>query len=508
MSAFESPRLRQLIMLACFSASLAAGSSALAQRAKRCDAADDESTELIGGRLALGRVLDPKNKEMSQSSKDTLSRQAVGSLGGKFNPAKEFGRDYYLAEALVLLAANPNTNPVGSRGSFGYKQDTATTVDILATADTLLMALVKGKPDCGDQADAIRQQAYVPLTNTALGELNAKNYGHADTLALRAVSIYQKSPYVYAVLGGVGYMNKDYPGAKQAYQRIIIITGTDTAKNMRALRSQALRNLAAISDAVVLTTPDSSPSKKAAGDSAVAAWKAFVQAEPGNPDAQAGLTHALQVSGDTAAANQLFADMLNNASKYSAEQIFQSAANAARDRNEVVAVKLFQLGLKANPYYREALYYVANIEFNKGQIDSLMPTVRRLVSVDPNGVDDYRLLAGAYQIRQRNAKDPKVQKAMADSILQALYKFQQPKVGVVVTTVEHDGDHMRIAGRIENKDSTSHTYTPKFSFLDINGEVVGSKDGATVTVGPKQIGMFDITADIAKAVSYKYAPLD
>jgi tetratricopeptide (TPR) repeat protein len=505
MSLLDSPRFRALVTLGWAAATLGVASAAHAQRGKqdKCDVGDDNSSEAMGGRLFLSRVTDPKMT--NQAQKDSLLRQAVTSLTStKMDEQKDFGRDYLLAEALVLEAADTAIDPVGQRGSFGFKRDSAVQVDILATADTLLSTLATKKPDCAATADNMRQQAYVPLTNAALGEINAHNYGRADTLAHRAVSIYTKSPYVYNALGSVDITKKDYTGAKENFEKVVSLSASDT--NYRKLKNVAMYNLAVVSSTLADTTKGSD--HQAAADSAVTAWKAYAAANPSDPNAQAGLTHALQASGDTAQAKALYSDMLSNPSKYTEMQLFQSAIAAAQAKDEVTAVKLFQDGMKTNPYFREALYYVANSEFNNGQIDSLMPTVRRLVSIDPNNPDDYRLLAGAYQLRARDATDPKIKRAMQDSTLQALKKFQAPKVGLTVTNFANDGQHMSIAGKIENFSDSARTYTPKFSFIDATGNIVGSKDASPVTVRPKQTGTFALSADVKGAVAYKYAPLD
>jgi Flp pilus assembly protein TadD len=506
MSAFNSSRFRALITFAWAAASIAGVSTLHAQKGKRnnCDVGDDNSSESMGGRLFLSRVTDPKMT--NQTTKDSLLRQAVGSMtGSKLNANKDFGRDYLLGEALVLEAANPNTATVGPRSSFGFKQDADQQVDILATADTLLSALAKGKPDCADMADNMRLQAYVPLTNASLAEINNKNYAKADTLAHRAVSIYTKSPYVYNALGSVALTRNDLASAKQNYQQVIALSGTDTT--YRKLKNVAMYNLAVVASQLA-DGEKGKPDHQVMADSAVLAWKAYQAVNPADANAQAGLTHALQASGDTTQANQLYSDMLNNPSKYNDVQLFQSAIAAAQGQNETMALRLFQLGLKTNPFFREGLYFVANSEFNNGQIDSLMPTVRRLIAVDPNNPDDYRLLAGAYQMRTRDATDPKVKKAMADSTLAALKKFKQPTVSLTITNFAHDGDHMAVGGKIQNLSDSTHVYTAKFSFIDATGNVVSSKDAAPVTVPAKATGTFEISTTAPGAISYKYAPLD
>ncbi len=504
MTAFAGPRVRALIALLCTIVGLVAPPAVHAQKGRKCDVDNDNSTEAIGGRLFLSRATDPKMADTAK--KDSALRSAVGALGAKFNPNKEFGRDYLLGEALVLYAANPANPVTGPRSAFGYKDDGDQQTNILATADTLLTALARGRPECEQLANNIRQQAYVPLTNAAITAINAGQYDKADSLAQHAVTIYQQSPYVYNVLGGVAVKHNDFPAAEQAYQKVMTLSGSDTT--YRKLKNSAMYNYAVVLSQIADATSGSD--KKVKGDSAVAAWKAYQQANPSDPNAQAGLTHALQASGDTAAAAQLFADMLANPSKYTDIQLFQGATQAAQANRENDAIRLFQAGLKINPYFGDALHYVANAQFNGGQVDSLMPTVHRLIAVDPNNPDNYRLLAGAFQLRQRQAPrtDNKLRAALGDSILAALNRYEHPKVKMTITKFVHDGEKMQVGGRIENLTDSSKTYTPKFSFVDAGGNVVATADASPVTVPAKGTGTFEVSSTVPGAVAYKYAPLD
>lgn len=467
---------------------------------EKCDVEDDNSAEAISARLFLSRATDPK---ASAEDKTKSLHQAVGALGGKYDRNKEFGRDYLLGEALVLLAADPGTPAVGPRSSFGFKEDPAGQINVLATADTVLTALGTGKPVCEPQAAAIRQQAYVPLVNASIQALNSGQVDSAASLAQRALVVYTKSPYVYNVLGGVAVKKNDLPTAAQNYRLVIDRSGTDTTYTK--LKNQALYNFAVVtqSRAEGATGAD----KKVLSDSAIALWKAYAQANPGDPSAQAGLTHALQASGDSAAAGQLYADMINNPSKYTDVQLFQSGAAAARANRDSDAVRLFEAGLKVNPYYNEALYFVSNSYFNHNDLEKLFPAVRRLVDVDPSDSANYRLLAGAYQLRYKSDKNPVARRADQDSLLSALNKWKHPAVQVTVTKVVHDGDKLEVAGKVQNLTATSKTYALKFQFLDASGKVLTTQDVPPLAVGPQSGQPFDVTITQPGVIAYKYAPL-
>jgi tetratricopeptide (TPR) repeat protein len=500
-------RFRTAIVLACAAGSLGAVTLLPAQGSKKgggpakCDAEDDNSAESISGRLFLSRATDAKT---SADDKGKALRQAVGALGGKFDRNKDFGRDYLLGEALVLFVTEPGTSTVGPRSSFGFKDDPSGQIDVLATADTILTALETGKPACAQQAAAIRQQAYVPMTNAAIQALNAGQVDSAAALAQRAVGIYKGSPYVYNVLGGVAVKKGDLPAAARNYRQVVELSGTDTT--YAKLKSQAMYNLAVVTENRAENA--SGPEKKAISDSAVALWRAYIAANPSDANGQAGLTHALQTSGDSAAAGQLSADMIANPSKYSDVQLFQSASAAARANRDSEAVKLFEAGLKVNPYYNQALYFVANTYFNGNQPDKLWPVVRRLVEVDPTDSANYRLLAGAYQLRAKADKTPASKKADQDSLLAALKKWKQPTVQVTVTKVVHDGDKIQVAGHVDNLTAAPKTYALKFQFLDATGKVLATQDAPPLAVGPHASQDFDVSANQPGVVSYKYAPLE
>ena len=231
-------------------------------------------------------------------------------------------------------------------------------------------------------------------------------------------------------------------------------------------------------------------------------------ANPSDPNGQAGLTNALQSSGDSASAGQLATDMINNPGKYSDVQLFTNAVANAKANRETDAVKLFEAGLKVNPYYSEALYYVSNSYFNHNELDKLFPAVKRLVDVDPNNTENYRLLAGAYQLRSKQDTDPKVKKADQDSLVAALTKWKHPVAQLTVNKVVHDGDKMEVAGTVQNMSAAAKTFNLKFQFIDLSGKVLTTQDGPPMTLAPQASQPFDVSVTQPGVVAYKYLPLE
>jgi tetratricopeptide (TPR) repeat protein len=506
MTALGIFRFRTAFILLCAGISVVAAPVLRAQKKgdknapTACTIDQDNGAEALSGRLFLSRVTDPKT---GADEKAKSLRQAVGTLGGKYDRNKDLGRDYLFGEALVLFAAEPGAPMVGPRSSYGFKDDPTGTIDILQTADSLITLVETAHPECAQQTSAVRQQAYVPLVNASIQNLNSGQVDSASANAQRAASIYKKSPYVYNVLAGVAVKKTDYPTAAQNYRQVILLAGTDS--NYKKLRTGAMYNLAVVTTS--LADAATGADKKAKSDSAIQLWHEYIAANPSDPNGQAGLTNAMQSSGDTAAAGQLYSDMTANPGKYTDIQLFQSAVAAAKGNRENDALKLFEAGLVKNPFYNQALVYVCNAYFNANQPDKLFPAVRRLVDVDPADSDNYRLLAGAYQIRSKSETGA-AQKASRDSLVAALTKWKHPTVQVSVTRVLHDGDKMAVSGTLNNLTAVSKTYTLKFQFIDVTGKVLGTQDVPPLTVAAHGSQPFEVTATQPGVIAYKYSPLD
>ncbi len=99
-------RFRTAFILLCAGTSVVAAPVLSAQKKgdknapAACQIDNDNGAESMSGRLFLSRVTDPKTPAPDKAKE---LRQAVGTLGGKYDRNKEAGRDYLLGEALVLF---------------------------------------------------------------------------------------------------------------------------------------------------------------------------------------------------------------------------------------------------------------------------------------------------------------------------------------------------------------------------------------------------------------------
>jgi len=468
----------------------------------KCEIDLNSPAEMFSAALFLRKATEAKTDTVEQN-KDW--KAAVGALSapGYKNP-NPTAYAYIVGQALVTLGTRPGAPDNGPRASYGYKDNPTGTIDPLATADTMLKSLATAKPLCEPVATSIREQGYIPLYNAGAKALAANSLDTAKAAAARAVILYPDRPEAYNLLAGVALKQKDMPAAAANYKKVVETSGSDTG--FAKTKQGALFNLGVVAQNEADAA--SGDQKKDFAKQAVDAWTQYVQMNPNDADAKGALARAQQAAGDTAAVTAAYADMIANPDKYTDLQLFQAGFAASRANRDADAEKLFNAGLKLNPYFRDALYYVAAGYFNQKRVDTLFPLARKLVDIDPNNSDNWRLLAGAYQIRANSeATKPVARKADVDSTMVFVNKSKNMTSQLRVTKFAKDGDKLTVAGTVANSGTTPKSLTIKFSFIDKSGQTVASQD-VPVQVPASGTQQFETSVTQPGIASFKYAPLE
>jgi hypothetical protein len=148
-----------------------------------------------------------------------------------------------------------------------------------------------------------------------------------------------------------------------------------------------------------------------------------------------------------------------------------------------------------------AMYFAMN-EFTR-----MIPIVDKLVKADPNNPDNWLLYAFAYQGLQRAAKDARLKKAYADSLIKYNKMSEDMPMKVTFSGFSRGDKETILTGAIENRAKTQQTYTMNFEFLGKDGTVQATE---TVTVGPvapNSTGTFNLKVAKGGLVAFRYAPL-
>jgi tetratricopeptide (TPR) repeat protein len=256
----------------------------------------------------------------------------------------------------------------------------------------------------------------------------------------------------------------------------------------------------------------SGDAQKATAREAVAAYKTFIETYPNDEQrtsAQAGMGRMLAALGDTAAVATVFGEMVADPSKYTESQLLEGGTNAFNAKRYDDAAKLFEAVLARNPYYRDALFNLANTYWSQEKWDKMMPVARRLAQVDPNNPDAWQLQAIAYKGRgdvAKAAKNLALERAMYDTAVKNVEKKNALTSHVVFTQFAHDGAKHTLRGTIENPSAKAGTYTVRFEFLDKDGQPVAAKEVTVGPVDPKQTAPFVVEVNQAGIVAFRYAP--
>jgi tetratricopeptide (TPR) repeat protein len=200
--------------------------------------------------------------------------------------------------------------------------------------------------------------------------------------------------------------------------------------------------------------------------------------------------------------------MLSNPAQFSDMQLLEAGVNAARAEKHKEAAQLFEAGLKKNPFYRDGLFNLAVTYLQANTLDKMPPIMDRLIQVDPNNPENYRVFVNYYQEKVKAEKVTAQKKLLSDSVLKYYKLFSEPTVKVTFNLFSHDGPKHTLAGNIENLSPAAKTYTLKVDFLDNSGNTVATQEATVGGVDPKASKPFRMTVEKEGVAAFKYTPLD
>ena len=503
-------RLRAAFLVAVATLALGGGRLSAQVAAGDCKVDTDKPGQLKTAKNALARAIagigDPV-KSASEAIKE------LDKNGAKIRGQNEPGYNMILGQTYAWFLARQGQPHVVRRAEIGYTTQPEVTIDLLAAADSAFDAVERAAPGCSGETNDYRRPAWAPLVNAAAELINSDQVDSAEKLIKRADLVYQGSPHTAYFTAIIAQKRNDLAGAIVANKRTLdMITPEQAAKDegTAQIRNQVMYNFAVLLAAQA--DMQSGDQQKETARKAVAAYKTFLEAYPNDEqrtNAQAGMGRMLAALGDTAAVATVFSEMLADPSKYTDSQLLEGGTNAFNAARFDAAAKLFEAVLARNPYYRDALFNLANTYWSQNQWDKMMPVAQRLSQVDPNNQDAWQLLAIAYKGRgdvAKAAKNQALERAMYDTAVRNVEKKNALMSRVAFTQFSHDGAKHVLRGTVENASAKAATYTVRFEFLDKDGKVVAAKEVTVGPVEPKKTGPFMVEVTQTGIVSFRYAP--
>ncbi|MBI4500059.1 MAG: tetratricopeptide repeat protein [Gemmatimonadetes bacterium] len=331
-------------------------------------------------------------------------------------------------------------------------------------ADSAFRRAEKGAPDCKDDIDTQRRQAWVPEIQAAADALNKNDLETAKVHFRKANAIYQGDPLGLYYLANVFTNQGQVDSGIVYYRRAVEVTEPIISAAAQAAVPQKGAKAAPVAqpDSSVRETYETSVFNLARlyhqtqkWDSAAVWYEKYRQIKPGDMQAVAGLAQVYGQSGDTAKASRLYDDILVKADSVPLLDLFSVGISLFQAGQYDQASRAFQGVLKKSPYYRDALYNLASTYLSMASIkdttiskadrdamtkqigDKMLPVALRMVEIDSYNRNSLRMLAMAYQFT-----------GMQDSILAALTRAEELPFEVNVSSFQEAQNGHQIKGTI------------------------------------------------------------
>ena len=471
------------------------------QNTPQCDPTANTKGDIARAQFSMTRAI-------AGADKGTSIRDLQDALrlvdNGTDNPT---ARAFLRGEAYIIYLMQPNAQAIVPRSALGLTNNPTGTVDLYAAADSAFTIVETASPECATVIGQWRQQKpWLNTLNAAIGALNANKLDSAELLAKRALLLDRKAPYAYSVLASVAKNRQNWTAANDYWQQALKAAGTDTS--YADVRAKTMYEVAAA--ASERADAATGAAKRTAARDAIKAWQEYIGAANNDlllADAIDQSSHAYYAAGDSTSLPTLYAPILANPSKYGELTLVHAGVIATRSGHASDAQKMFEAALALNPYSRDAVNNLAATYIQNNQYSKAFPLIDKLIAMDPNNPDNPLLYAFAYQGLYKGTKDKKLQKIYTDSLVYFNNKSENAPVKVAVTEFSRRAEGTVLSGTIENRGTTSKTYTLTVDLLDKNGTVISTETATVGPVAPKSSGRFQITSTKGGVYGYRYKPV-
>jgi len=358
----------------------------------------------------------------------------------------------------------------------------------LIGADTAFTRTEKLSPECAEEIKGYRQRAWIVLVNPSTAFLQNKQFDSALAILREANIVARYYPQGYYNLAATfANMKPMQPDSAIYYFKLAADKSTGDPALAPMLKG-SIQNAAYMYQAM--------------GDNANAViyFKKYLTIDPNDNDVKRALASTLRLTGNTADAveleNQLMAaGTLNNS------EISSVAVRMFNDKDYAGAAAAFKKILETDPFDHDALSNLANSYLALFDGKNLLDASQRLMTVDPLGKNNVKLLANGYRL-------------VADTTkwLEVVTQLQAMTVEVAISSVLLRKDGMKIIGTAigsEGRNANDKIIPPTpitlvFEFYDAKGAIVTTQEVAIPALAPdaKQEIVADGTG--AAIISWKY----
>lgn len=439
-----------------------------------------------------------------RAANDALQTLAESAQNGASSGADPFTTWYLFGRAYLILS-----DLSGADSSF-----------------TRAAALAPTDQACQDEIKRLRHNAWVPLQQQAVGQIQAQSYDSALALLRRANLIYRDDPGGYLNMAAA-FLSQQKDDSATAAFRSAAHAGDDPAR-------ADLRSGAALNAARLLA-------RNRQLMAAESVYREYIAMKPRDMAARSALATVLSSQHRPAEAAAVYDSILSNADSLDSFQLFDTGASlfnlavadsaradsAQRRSFFQRSARAFEASSRKNPFYRDALYILAASYLAGGDQTNAVQAGKRLVAIDSLNQASWQRLGDAYRdlalsynrrdsvLRARRDSLPvaaqyaATARAYRDSTLQVFMHRDAIPLHISINRFSPGDSTASLRGAVRNVQSHEHAgFMLAIEFLNARGEVVATERvdvPALNAVGsPGQSYDFDLHVSGRGIIAYRY----
>lgn len=421
-----------------------------------------------------------------------LVRQASTYIKGATEEVDPANKDQLLASARQNLIEGINTDQADNPAIWYFLGRYYYLTDDPVGADSAYSRVEQTVPECQQDIDYYRESMWVRAVNRGIDSIQNGLYEGAQQELRGANAIFTRSNVALFYLASVFAELGEADSALHYFKRVVEL-GTSDLEHIDNYNT-SVENVATLHQML------------GDWDSSIVWYEKLREIDPENSDALFAMAEAYSEMGDDAAALQIYDEVLANAAAMNALDLFNIGGKLFNAAEFDKAVTAFEAGLEKNPYYRDALFNLANTYLEIGQDQSRPQSERdaalqkmddvthRLVEVDPNSRVVYRILAAAHTLQGMDDTTEVIMDAMDALTFEVAVDLSRPTAGAFT-----------VAGRLINlKDGETAVPTITFEFVDATGNVVSTETVGNESLAASASSRFQTTATGEGIVAWRY----
>ncbi len=367
----------------------------------------------------------------------------------------------------------------------------------ISGADSALARAEKMVPECGQDIQNYRRNAWVALLRAGQTFEDQKNADSAEVMYRQANGVYQQSAIGFYQLASM--LNEKGQADSAAVYFGKAVAAGEGAKDTTEVK---FRNRSAFNQGALLLTAKQY-------DGARAALERYLSFEPNDVEAKRGLAAAYRGLGQAEKAQELEQQLVaagaspagGEAGGAGAEDLMNIGVNLYNDKKYADAAEAFAKVAAAEPHNREALYNLSNTYLALKDGPKLLAAAERLSAIEPLNETALKLVGEGYK-----------QSGKVDDAVKTAEKVLALPVDVRVSTFSVSGTGAELAATATGREARTpadKAIPPApvgltVEFLDATGTVVASQDAQVPALQPGAAHELKVTGQGSGISAWRY----